>query len=123
MKTFTLLALGMIGLTMMSSAWAQHSVEVPPNQLPRYTATPAAPLAPLLRIPHRSHHTVIHEWLADLERAGIFNRSMPTPYRVAIPLMRFGGENGPILKLTYARTLPGSSGVPGPLLFMQIPLE
>lgn len=61
------------------------------------------------------------EWIAELERAGIVNRSLHGPYRVAVPLMAFG-ETGPKVMITYARKLPGTSGAKGVLLFINIPI-
>ncbi len=61
------------------------------------------------------------EWVADLERTGILNRSLRGPYRVAVPLMAFG-DSGPKVMITYARKLPGTSGEKGVLLFVNIPM-
>ena len=61
------------------------------------------------------------EWVADLERTGLVNRSLRGPYRIAVPLMSFGAA-GPKLMITYARKLPGQ-GDNGVLLFVNIPLE
>jgi hypothetical protein len=63
-----------------------------------------------------------HRWLSDLQRAGFIDRSLPRPYRVAVPLMSFG-DAGPKIKLTYARNMPGNPGTKGILLFitMEIP--
>lgn len=61
------------------------------------------------------------EWVADLERTGIINRSLRGPYRIAVPLMSFG-DAGPKLMLTYARRLPGQEKK-GVLLFIHIPME
>lgn len=63
-----------------------------------------------------------HRWISDLQRAGFIDRSLPRPYRVAVPLMSFG-DAGPKLKLTYTRSMPGNPGTKGVLLFitMKIP--
>jgi hypothetical protein len=62
------------------------------------------------------------ELVADLERAGIVNRSQRGPYRVALPLMSFG-SGSPTLMITYARKMPGTADAKGVLLFVHIPLE
>lgn len=61
------------------------------------------------------------QWVAELEQAGIVNRSLRGPYRVAVPLMSFGPA-GPKLMMTYARKLPGTSDG-GMFLFIHIPTE
>jgi hypothetical protein len=63
-----------------------------------------------------------YQWVSDLQRAGLIDRSLPRPYRVAVPLMSFG-DAGPKVKLTYARNMPGNPGTKGVLLFitMEIP--
>lgn len=61
------------------------------------------------------------ELVAELEQAGIVNRSLRGPYRVALPLMSFG-RTGPKVMITYARKLPGASGE-GVLLFIHIPMQ
>lgn len=70
--------------------------------------------------PPKRHASALHELVSDLERSGYVNRSLPRPYRVAVPLVQFG-EQGPKLMITYARTLPGA-GAQGVLLFLTIPL-
>jgi len=59
------------------------------------------------------------EWVAELEQAGIINRSLRGPYRVAVPLISFG-HAGPKVMITYARKLPGGTG-DGVLLFIHMP--
>ena len=61
------------------------------------------------------------QWVAELEQAGIVNRSLRGPYRVAVPLMSFGPA-GPKLMVTYARKLPGTNN-DGVFLFIHIPTE
>jgi hypothetical protein len=63
-----------------------------------------------------------YRWISNLQRAGFIDRSLPKPYRVAVPLMSFG-DAGPKVKLTYARNMPGNPGTKGILLFitMEIP--
>ena len=61
------------------------------------------------------------EWVANLEQAGIVNRSLRGPYRIAVPLMSFG-HAGPKVMITYARKLPGASNK-GVLLFIHIPMQ
>jgi hypothetical protein len=61
------------------------------------------------------------QWVAELEQAGIVNRSLRGPYRVAVPLMSFG-PTGPKLMITYARKIPGTND-DGVFLFIHIPTE
>lgn len=60
-----------------------------------------------------------HQWIAHLQKAGIVNRSLPNPYRVAMPLMSFG-DTGPKIMLTYAKNMPGNPGEKGLLLFITV---
>ncbi|OGB27486.1 MAG: hypothetical protein A3I66_06270 [Burkholderiales bacterium RIFCSPLOWO2_02_FULL_57_36] len=60
------------------------------------------------------------EWVAELERAGIVNRSLQGPYRVAVPLLSFG-HAGPKIMITYTRKLPGATG-DGMLIFIHVPI-
>jgi hypothetical protein len=114
-KTFGQLALGIGCLILGSGACAQHE-----EASGSYSVTPGTPL--MRPIPHREYPTIIHQWIGDLERAGIVNRALPAPYRIALPLASFG-DNGPTLMFTYARTLPGTSAAAGPLLFINIPVQ
>jgi hypothetical protein len=85
----------------------------------QYTQGAAASSPPLVG-PLRHYPTEVHKWLADLEKAGVVNRSLPAPYRVALPLMPIG-DTGAKLMLTYA-PLPGTDRR-GVLLFVNIPLR
>lgn len=57
-----------------------------------------------------------HEWKKNLERKGIIDRSLPRPYRVALPLASFG-DDGPKLMFTYA---PATKA---PVIFIKIELD
>ncbi len=116
MKTAKLLAIGMVCLLPGAAAWAQHG-----EQLSDSYSLAAARTDPQWSAQHHQYSTVGHQWVGELEKAGVVDRSLHGPYRVAVPLIMFG-EGGPALKLTYARSLPGSSGSSGPLLFINIPL-
>jgi hypothetical protein len=61
-------------------------------------------------------------WKASLERQGYIDRSLPAPYRVAMPLMSFG-DRGPKVMFTYAPTLPGTNQRQVFLLFIKIPID
>lgn len=63
----------------------------------------------------------MHEWLKELERNGIVDRSLPRPYRIALPIAQWG-HGGPSLKITYT-ALPGRGEDKGILLFVHIPLR
>jgi hypothetical protein len=41
------------------------------------------------------------DWKKNLEQKGILDRSLPAPYRVALPIANFG-DKGPKLMFTYA---------------------
>ena len=60
-----------------------------------------------------------HQWIANLQKSGIVNRSLPKPYRVAMPLMSFG-DAGPKIMLTYTKNMPGNTGGQGLLLFITV---
>jgi|GEM_PF-3435214 len=62
----------------------------------------------------------LHEWLKELERNGIVDRSLPRPYRVALPIAQWG-NGAASLKITYA-AMPGSDAR-GVVLFINIPLH
>jgi hypothetical protein len=110
MKTANMHALGVVCLLQAALALA----EPPGRPESHYAASPRAQSS------HRDYATTGQQWVGELEKAGIINRSLHGPYRIALPLATFG-ESGATLKLTYARSLPGS-GEPGPLLFVTIPL-
>jgi len=112
MKIANVLTLGVLGLLQAASAWADQGDFL-------YARSPVVPKA---SNPHREFPTAGHQWVAELEKAGIFNRSQSGPYRIALPLASFG-NSGATLKFTYARSLPGSAGSSGPLLFVNIPLD
>jgi hypothetical protein len=71
----------------------------------------------------RDHAAYSHgrpDWITGLQKAGFINRSLPKPYRVAVPLLSFG-DAGPKLMVTYTHNLPGNTGSKGVLLFITIP--
>lgn len=63
--------------------------------------------------------TPLQEWVANLETAGIVNRTRPGP-RIAVPLMSFEGS-GTTLSATYA-SMPGGTSK-GVHVFVRIPLR
>jgi hypothetical protein len=111
MKTIKLPALGIACLLAAPLATAEQEA----GGSDTYAMVPHTRFIPL-----REYPSVLHQWVADLEKAGIYNRALPTPYRVALPLVTFGNQ-GPTLMFTYAHTLPGSAGSGGPMLFINIP--
>jgi hypothetical protein len=119
MKILVCPAFGLICLLVAHIAWAADNLAGHDTYTKGYSG-----FVPLMApIPHRDYPTFIHEWIADLERIGLVNRALPNPYRVALPLVQFGNR-GPTLMFTYARHLPGSGGgYPGPLLFINMPLQ
>jgi hypothetical protein len=110
--------------TLASWAWAQKPLSfkatssyiqpLPEGEAESFSSSASSLSADFFRSSHR--------WLSDLQRAGFIDRSLPRPYRVAVPLMSFG-DTGPKVKLTYARNMPGNPGTKGILLFitMEIP--
>jgi hypothetical protein len=56
------------------------------------------------------------DWKKNLEQKGIIDRSLPRPYRVALPLVNFG-DKGPKLMFTY------SPATKAPVVFIKIELE
>lgn len=70
----------------------------------------------------RAYPTAFHEWVGDLEKAGIYNRGVRSPYKVALPLMELNETGSSRLMLTYGK-IPGSSGARGVLFFVVIKLE
>lgn len=61
-------------------------------------------------------------WRQDLEKAGALSRT--GPYRVALPLASFGGDNGPKLLLTYLpRARNGLGSDRSVMLFLRINLD
>ena len=70
--------------------------------------------------PERKIRTLGHEWVWELEQAGVYNRSRPKQLRVGLPLMRFG-DNGPDLIATYAA--PAGESNRKWMLFIHVPLD
>jgi hypothetical protein len=70
--------------------------------------------------PERKIRTLGHEWVWELERAGVYNRARPREYRVGLPLMSLG-ESGPDLIATYAS--PAGGGDRRWMFFIHVPLD
>lgn len=100
-------------------AWAQQtsSAEEASSQPPSSLALETAPSYVGGSEEYRYYDR--HQWIANLQKAGIVNRSLPNPYRVALPLMSFG-DAGPRIMLTYAKNMPGNTGGKGLLLFITV---
>lgn len=61
-------------------------------------------------------------WRRDMEKAGALSRT--GPYRVALPLASFGGDNGPKLVLTYMpRARDGLGADRSVMVFLRINLD
>jgi hypothetical protein len=71
--------------------------------------------------PPNKVRTAGHEWLWELEQAGVFSRARPRKYRLAIPLIQLY-EGGPNLMATYASP-PGTDDGKKLMLFVHIPLD
>jgi hypothetical protein len=71
--------------------------------------------------PERKIRTLGHEWVWELEQAGVYSRSRPRQFRVGIPLMRLG-DSGPDLIATYASPAD-ASGDRRWMLFIHVPLD
>lgn len=63
-----------------------------------------------------------HPWKQELERRGLVDYSVSSPYRVALPLTTIGDSDARLM-LTYAHSMPGETGSKGPLLFVKITLD
>ncbi|WP_081801447.1 hypothetical protein [Herminiimonas sp. CN] len=100
-------------------AWAQQafSTEKASTQWPVSLALDASPSYAEGSEEHRNYDR--HQWITNLQKVGVLNRSLPTPYRVAIPLMSFGDAN-PRIMLTYAKNMPGNIGGRGLMLFITV---
>lgn len=71
--------------------------------------------------PERKIRTLGHEWVWNLEQAGLYNRSRPKQFRVGVPLMTLG-ESGPDLIATYASPA-GSGGERRWMFFVHVPMD
>ncbi len=102
-----------------SHAWAQQ-VAGGEDVFSRPSSDPAAEAAPSYASEAEEYRYYDrHQWIAHLQKAGIVNRALPNPYRVAMPLMSFG-DAGPKIMLTYAKNMPGNTGSKGLLLFITV---
>lgn len=71
--------------------------------------------------PERKVRTLGHEWVWELEQAGVYSRSRPKQFRVGLPLMTLG-ESGPDVIATYASP-SGSSGERRWMFFVHVPMD
>jgi hypothetical protein len=69
--------------------------------------------------PEKKIRTLGHEWVWELEQAGVYNRSRPRQFRVGLPLMTLG-ESGPDIIATYASPVGGERGW---MFFIHVPLD
>jgi hypothetical protein len=61
-------------------------------------------------------------WRRDLEKSGALSRT--GPYRVALPLASFGGDNGPKLVVTYLpRARDGLGANRSVMIFLRINID
>lgn len=109
MKTFRFLFL-LIGAAVAMPCSAQSHFDVSLERAVQLAARP-----------ERKIRTLGHEWVWELEQAGIYNRARPKQLRVGLPLMSFG-ESGPDLIATYT-TPSGSGGDRRWMFFVHVPLD
>lgn len=102
-----------------SSAAAQPNAHNSDQQL---TSRPKPEAFPASARGHAPYSHGRPDWIADLQKAGFINRSLPKPYRVAVPLLSFG-DAGPKVMITYTNNMPGNTGSKGVLLFITIPMN
>jgi hypothetical protein len=107
MKTFQLLFI-LISITAAIPASAQS----------RYSESMERAISLAAR-PEKKIRTLGHEWVWELERAGVYNRSRPRQFRVGLPLVTLG-ESGPDLIATYASTVGGDRRW---MFFVHVPLD
>jgi hypothetical protein len=69
--------------------------------------------------PERKIRTLGHEWVWELEQAGVYNRSRPRQLRVGLPLVTLG-ESGPDIIATYASPVGGERRW---MFFIHVPLD
>ncbi len=69
--------------------------------------------------PERKIRTLGHEWVWELEQAGVYNRSRPKQFRVGLPLMTLG-DSGPDLIVTYASPVGGERRW---MFYVHVPLD
>src|ERR1700694_5322111 len=108
--------------TLAPWAWAQtpQSFKATPYIQP-LSGAQAESSAPSANSLSADFSRISHRWISDLQKAGFIDRSLPKPYRVAVPLISFG-DAGPKLKLTYTRRMPRNPGTKGVLLFITMEL-
>ncbi len=71
--------------------------------------------------PEKKIRTLGHEWVWELEQAGVYNRARPRQLRVGLPLMTLG-DSGPDVIATYTSPA-GISGERRWMFFVYVPLE
>lgn len=71
--------------------------------------------------PEKKVRTLGHEWVWELEQAGVYNRSRPKLIRVGLPLMELG-ESGADLIATYT-TPTGAISDRRWMFFIHMPLD
>lgn len=71
--------------------------------------------------PERKIRTLGHEWVWELEQAGVYSRARPKQFRVGVPLMSLG-DSGPDVIATYASPA-GVSGERRWMFFIHVPLD
>lgn len=107
MKTFQLLFI-LISITAAIPASAQS----------RYSESMERAISLAAR-PEKKIRTLGHEWVWELEQAGVYNRSRPKQFRVGLPLVTLG-ETGPDIIATYASTVSGDRRW---MFFVHVPLD
>lgn len=118
-RTWLTLAILCICAVAGHSAWAQRAsgVEEASSQSPMSLAPEAAPSYAGGSAGYR--HYDRHQWIAYLLKTGALNRSLPNPYRVAMPLKSFG-DAGPKIMLTYGNNMSGNTADKGLILFVTV---
>jgi archaellum biogenesis protein FlaJ (TadC family) len=101
--------IGYMALILAESSFAQEKPSITIEQALGNAARPANKI-----------RTLGHEWVWELEQAGVYNRKLPKQYRVGVPLMRFG-DAGPQLVATYAS--PAGNNDRKMMLLMHIPFD
>jgi hypothetical protein len=71
--------------------------------------------------PEKKIRTLGHEWVWELEQAGVYSRARPKQFRLGLPLMTLG-DSGPDLIATYTSPA-GVSGDRRWMFFIHVPLD
>jgi hypothetical protein len=98
-------------------AWAQQtsSIQRVYSQPPSSSSADAAPSSSRGSIDFSKGGPA---WLSNMQGMVVFNRSLPAPYRVAVPLMSLGNQ-GPQVMITYSPGM-GNTGQKGLVLFVVV---